>query len=138
MPTKYTNLQRSAERRIVRVSQRNYSPGANARIRVQVFNGFGRPAWDEWVIFRVVGENGTAAAWTPITLLGQGIINPTMARGSAKSVAGPDQAWAEVAITPNSLGTIEVELPHIGAGGLRQVEIIAGSARTTLPQGITL
>lgn len=138
MPTKYTNLQRSAERRIVRVSQRNYSPGADARIRVQVFNGFGRPAWNEWVIFRVIGEDGTVAAWIPIILPGQGFINPTMARGSARSMGGPDQAWAEVAITPNEFGTIEVELPHIGAGGLRQVEIIAGSARLTLPQGITL
>jgi hypothetical protein len=51
---------------------------------------------------------------------------------------GPDQSWAEFTAQPNGQGYIDVLLSHVGAGGVRQVMIMAGSARSTLPNGITL
>lgn len=141
---KYTNLQRSAERRITVLSVASYDPGShtNAIIRFQVSTGFGSPVIPETldpVIIRIIGQDGSSAAFNPIVTPGFGSLLPLneLNRGAAASGVGPDRDWGEFAVLPNGQGIVEFQCnPHFGPPGVPvpgAVTIIMDGARVVIP-----
>jgi hypothetical protein len=141
---KYTDLQRSAERRITLISATSFDPGSssNALVRFKVSTGFGTPVLPslyDLVTVRIIGQDGTSAGFNPIVTPGFGTSVAASFRGAAASGVGPDRPWGEFGVEPNDDGVVEFQCnPHVGPNFPvpGYIVILIGNARLEFPLGL--